>query len=99
MKKQWIVVAAAIVMILTGVPQTAAQGPGPQGAGSEKAAKSSEPSSHSYNPIKWMKKSPSTKTAKTKKPKTENVRTKNAKNKKPSEKSALPGTPVKPLQA
>lgn len=93
MRKQWIVIAAAIVMVLVGVREAAAQGPGPQGAGSEKAAKSWEPASHSYNPIKWMKKSPSTKTAKTK-----NTKTKNPKNKKPSEKSALPGTPVKPQQ-
>lgn len=97
MKKQWIVVAtAAILIVLSAIPAIGAQGPGPQGAGSEKVVKSSEPG-RSYNPINWIKKDSSTKTPKAKKVK--NVKSvKKVNNKKPSEKSAVPGTPVKPQQ-
>lgn len=81
MRKQWIAVAAAMMSVLLGAYGAAAQGP--QGVGAEKAAESSH-APRSYNPIKWMKKDPSTATEKTKK----------AKNKKPSSKSATPVTPV-----
>ena len=85
MRKQWIVVAAAMMIVFSGVFGTAAQGPGPQGAGAEKIAQSSH-APRSYNPIKWMRKGPNTTTEKPKK----------AKNKKTSEKSATPDTPVPP---
>jgi hypothetical protein len=60
---------------------------GPQGAGAEKAAQSSN-APRSYNPIKWIKKSPSTTAEKPKKVQ--------EKDKKPSEKSAIPDIYVKP---
>jgi len=95
MRKQWIAIAAAaILIVLSAIPAIGAQGPGPQGAGSEKTVKSSEPGGHSYNPIRWVKKDPNTKTPKAKKVK----KVKKVNNKKPSEESALPGTPVKPQQ-
>jgi hypothetical protein len=55
MRKQWSCGAAVMVFVLLVVCGAAAQGPGPQGAGAEKAAQKTN-SSHSYNPIKWMKK-------------------------------------------
>ena len=83
MKKQWIVVAtAAILIVLSAIPAIGGQGPGPQGAGSEKIVKSSEPG-RSYNPINWIKKNPDTKTEKPKK----------TKNKKSSEKATTSNTP------
>jgi hypothetical protein len=57
----------------------------PQGAGADKAARSSD-APRSYNPIKWMKKSPDTTTEKPKK----------TKNKKSSGKSATPDTQAPP---
>jgi hypothetical protein len=79
MRKQCIVVAAVVMIVFLCVFGAAAQGP--QGAGSEKAAQSTD-APRSYNPIKWVKKSPTTTTGKPKK----------GKNKKPSEKSAIPDT-------
>ena len=77
MKKQCIVVAAVVMIGFLCVFGAAAQGP--QGAGSEKAAQSTD-APRSYNPIKWVKKSPSTTTDKPKK----------GKNKKSSKKTAPP---------
>ncbi|HEV7968440.1 MAG TPA: hypothetical protein VGP19_12765 [Candidatus Acidoferrales bacterium] len=85
MKKQCIVVAAAVALGFLSVFGAAAQGPGPQGVGAEKAAQSSD-APRSYNPIKWIKKDPSKTTEKPKK----------AKNKKASEKSATPDTQAPP---
>jgi hypothetical protein len=84
MKKPCIV-AAAVMIGLLGISGAAAQGPGPQGVGADQAAKSSD-ASHSYNPIKWIKKDPDKAGQKPKK----------GKNKKPSEKSATPDTPASP---
>ena len=84
MKKPCIV-AAAVMIGLLGISGAAAQGPGPQGVGADQAAKSSD-ASHSYNPIKWIKKDPDKTSDKPKK----------VKNKKPSEKSATPDTPASP---
>ena len=83
MRKQCIVVAAAVMIALLSVLGAAAQGP--QGEGSAKTAQSSE-APRSYNPIKWIKKGPHTTTEKPKK----------AKNKKPSEKSENPDTSAPP---
>jgi len=83
MRKQSIVVAVAVMIVFLSVFGAAAQAP--QGAGSEKAAQSTD-APRSYNPIKWVKKGPSATTEKPKK----------AKNKKPSEKSATPDTSVPP---
>ena len=55
MRKQWFCGAAVMVFALLVVCGAAAQGPGPQGVGADKAAQKAN-SSHSYNPIKWMKK-------------------------------------------
>src|SRR5258708_25686770 len=77
MRKQRIVVAAAVMIVFLSVFGAAAQGP--QGAGSEKAAQSTD-APRSYNPIKWVKKGPNATTEKTKK----------AKNKKPEENTATP---------
>ncbi len=85
MKKQWIVVAAVMMIVLLGALEAAAQDPGPQGAGAEKTAGNSH-TPHSYNPIKWMKKDPNTATQKPKK----------VKNKKHSAKPANPNTPAPP---
>ena len=59
MRKQWSCAAAVMVIALLVVCGAAGQGPGPQGVGADKAAQK-EDSSHSYNPIKWMKKDPKT---------------------------------------
>ena len=83
MRKQCIVLPAAVMIVFLSVFGAAAQGP--QGAGSEKAAQSTD-APRSYNPIKWVKKGPN---ATTEKPKT-------AKNKKHSKKSATPDTSVPP---
>jgi hypothetical protein len=85
MTKQCIVVAAAVMIVQLSAFGAAAQGPGPQGEGSAKAAQSSD-APHSYNPIKWIKKGTNTTTEKPKK----------AKNKKPSEKSETPDTSAQP---
>src|SRR5258706_4498990 len=81
MRKQRIVVTAAVMIVFLSVFGAAAQAP--QGAGAEKAAQSTD-APRSYNPIKWVKKGPNATTEKPKK----------AKNKKPTEKSATPGTSV-----
>jgi len=83
MKKQCIVVAAAVMIVFLSVFGAAAQGP--QGAGAEKAAQSTD-APHSYNPIKWVKKSSNARSEKSKK----------AKNKKSSEKSETPESAVAP---
>ena len=83
MRKQSIVVAAAVMIVFLSVFGAAAQAP--QGAGAEKAAQSTD-APRSYNPIKWVKKGPNATTEKPKK----------AKNKKPSEKFATPDTSVPP---
>ena len=54
MRRQWYAVGAVMAFVLLGVCGAVAQGPGPQGAGAENAAQK-EDASHSYNPIKWMK--------------------------------------------
>jgi hypothetical protein len=81
MRKQCIVLAAAVMIVFLSFLGVAAQGP--QGAGAEKAAQSTA-APRSYNPIKWVKKGPNTPTEKPKK----------GKNKKPSAKSATPDTSV-----
>ncbi len=53
MRKQWARCAAVMVFVFMVACGAAAQGP--QGVGAEKAAQKSD-SSHSYNPIKWVKK-------------------------------------------
>jgi hypothetical protein len=83
MRKQCIVVAAAVMIVFLSVFGAAAQAP--QGAGAEKAAQSTD-APRSYNPMKWMKKGPNT----------TNEEPKKAKNKKPSETSATPDTSVSP---
>jgi hypothetical protein len=83
MRKQCLVVAAAVMIVFLSVFGGAAQGP--QGAGSEKAAQSTD-APRSYNPIKWVKNGTNMTTEKPKKDK----------NKKPSEKSATPDTSVPP---
>ena len=83
MRKQYIVVVAAVMIVFLSVFGAAAQAP--QGAGAEKAAQSTD-APRSYNPIKWMKKGTNATTEKPKK----------AKNKKPSEKPATPDTSVPP---
>ena len=83
MRKQYIVVAAAVMIVFLSIFGVAAQGP--QGTGSEKAAQSTD-APRSYNPIKWVKKGTNTTTEKPKK----------GKNKKTSEKSATPDTSVPP---
>jgi len=85
MKKQCMVAAAVAVIVFLAVFGAAAQGPGPQGVGAQEAAQKSD-APRSYNPIKWIKKDPSTTTEKPRK----------AKNKKSSEKSATPDTPAPP---
>jgi hypothetical protein len=65
MRKQWSCGAAVTVFALLVVCGAAAQGPGPQGVGADKAAQKAD-SSHSYNPIKWMKKDSKTKAEKPK---------------------------------
>jgi hypothetical protein len=82
MRKQWSV-AAAVLTVFFSVFGAAAQAP--QGAGAEKAPKSSD-APHSYNPINWVKKSPNTPTEKPKK----------AKNKKSTGKSASPDSQATP---
>ena len=54
MKKMWMVVAVLSAGSLLSVGRVAAQGPA--GAGASAAADSSFHTSHSYNPIKWVKK-------------------------------------------
>jgi hypothetical protein len=66
MKKQWSGGAAVMMFVFLGVYGAAAQGPGPQGAGSEKIGQKAD-SSHSYNPIKWVKKDSKTTAEKPKK--------------------------------
>jgi len=85
MRKKSIVFAAAVMISFLNVFGAAAQGPGPQGVGAQEAAAKSD-SQHSYNPIKWIKKDPSTQTEKPKK----------TKNKKSSEKPATVDAPVPP---
>lgn len=85
MRKPSIVVAAAVIIVFLAVFRAAAQGPGPQGAGADTAAKSTD-SPHSYNPIKWVKKDPNTKTEKSNK----------AKNKKQSGKPVGSGAAAPP---
>jgi hypothetical protein len=80
MRKQW-TAAATLLIAFFSVFGAAAQGP--QGAGADKAAQSTD-APRSYNPIKWMKKGPSATTEKPKK----------GKNKKPSQKSATPNSAV-----
>ena len=83
MRKQCIVVAAAVMIVFLSTFGAAAQAP--QGAGAEKAAQiSNAPRSH--NPIKWIKKGPNTTADKPKK----------AKNKKSSEKPVTPATAAPP---
>jgi len=82
MTKQW-TVAAAVLIVFFSVFGAEAQAP--QGAGAEKTARTSD-APHSYNPIKWMKKSPDTTTGTPKK----------TKNKKSSGKSATPDTQAPP---
>lgn len=85
MKKQSIVVATVVMIFFLSVFGAAAQGPGPMGVGAQEAAAKSD-SQHSYNPIKWIKKDPSTTTEKPKK----------TKNKKSSDKPATTDTPAPP---
>jgi hypothetical protein len=85
MRKQWIVVAAAITVVSLCAVGAAAQGPGPQGAGAAEATQNSH-APRSYNPMKFMKKGSNTATENPKK----------AKNKKPSAKRATPDTPAPP---
>ena len=59
MRKQWSCGAAVMLFVFLVVYGAAAQGPGPQGVGAEKTAQKAD-SSHSYNPIKWVKKDPKT---------------------------------------
>jgi len=88
MRKQYIVVAAVVMVVFLSVFGAAAQGPGPQGAGAEKTTQNSE-APRSYNPIKWIKKGSNTTTEKPKK----------VKNKKPSEKPATPDATAPPPTA
>jgi hypothetical protein len=88
MRKQSTIVAAAMILFFMCVFGAAAQGPNPQGVGSEKAVQKSD-APRSYNPIKWIKKNPNTTTEKPKK----------TKNKKPSEKSAIPDSSGPPQKA
>ena len=64
MKKLWLLVVVAAlgasVGIIPGAGNAAAQGPA--GAGASSAAKDTSHSSHSLNPIKWVKKGPKTPT-------------------------------------
>ena len=83
MRKQCIVIAAAVMIVLLSVFGAAAQGP--QGEGSAKAAQSTDVP-RSYNPIKWIKKDSNSATEKPKK----------AKNKKSSETSETPDTSAPP---
>ena len=85
MRKKSIVFAAVVMISFLTVFGAAAQGPGPQGVGAQEAAAKSD-SQHSYNPIKWIKKDPSTTTEKPRK----------AKNKKSSEKPATADAPAPP---
>jgi hypothetical protein len=66
MRKQWSCGAAVMVFVLLGICGAAAQGPGPQGVGAEKTEQKAD-SSHSYNPIKWVKKDSKTTAEKPKK--------------------------------
>src|SRR5882724_10557273 len=54
MKKQWMMAVVLAVGVSMGAGRAAAQGPA--GAGAGQAADSSSHTSHSYNPIKWVKK-------------------------------------------
>jgi len=81
MRKQYIVVVAAVMFVFLSVFGAAAQGPGPQGAGSAKAAQSTD-APRSYNPIKWMKKDTNTAAERPKKAK--------------KKKSVTPDTPAQP---
>lgn len=54
MKKQWMVVAVVALGVSFGASRASAQGPA--GAGAASAADTSSHASHSYNPIKWVKK-------------------------------------------
>jgi len=58
MKKPWMVVVIVAVSVSAGAGRAAAQGPA--GVGAAAAAESSSHAPHSYNPIKWVKKSPQT---------------------------------------
>jgi hypothetical protein len=64
MRKKWSCGAAAMVFAFLVASGAAAQGP--QGVGSEKSAQKGA-SSHSYNPIKWVKKDSKTTAQKPKK--------------------------------
>ena len=57
MKKLVLVVAMAMISVSFGAGRTAAQGPQGAGAGSASSSSSSG-STHSLNPIKWVKKDP-----------------------------------------
>lgn len=85
MRRKSIVFAAAVMISFLNIFGAAAQGPGPQGVGAQEAAQKSD-SQHSYNPIKWIKKDPSTQTEKPTK----------TKNKKSSEKPATVDAPAPP---
>ncbi len=54
MKKPWLLVALAVVILSIGAGRAAAQGPA--GVGSTAAAQPTVHAPHSYNPIKWVKK-------------------------------------------
>jgi hypothetical protein len=58
MKKPWMVVAIVAISVSAGAGRAAAQGPA--GTGAVTAADTSSHAPHSYNPIKWVKKSPKT---------------------------------------
>jgi hypothetical protein len=77
MRKQFIVLAAALMTVFVSVFGVAAQGP--QGAGADQAAQSTH-APRSYNPIKWVKKGSNGATEKSKKDK----------NKKSEDKSLTP---------
>src|SRR5713101_4428854 len=57
MKRTWMVVAVAAVSISLGAGKAAAQGPAGAGAGAASASENTK-TSHTLNPIKWVKKDP-----------------------------------------
>ncbi len=85
MRKQWIAVATAMLVISLGGFGVAAQGPGPQGAGAGEATQNSH-AARSFNPVKWIKKDPNT----------VNEKPKKTKNKKHSAKPATPDASTPP---
>jgi hypothetical protein len=66
MRKKWSFGVAVMVFVFLGICGAAAQGPGPQGAGADKAAQKKD-ASHSYNPFSWIKKESKTSVEKPKK--------------------------------